>query len=62
MRIIQRKLLDKIEVLHYKLLNRLRLSEKDELKYQRLYADYHNTINLKILSLELAKNKSDEQN
>ena len=62
MRIIQRKLLDKIEVLHYKLLNRLKLSEKDELKYQRLYADYHNTINLKILNLELAKKKSDEQN
>lgn len=52
----QRRLLSKIERLHRKLLNELELSEKDELAYQRLYANYHNTINLKILQTELTRN------
>lgn len=56
MKIKQRRLLSKIERLHYKLLNELKLSEKDEVAYQRLYADYHNTINLKILNIELTHN------
>ena len=56
MKIKQRRLLSKIERLHYKLLNELKLSEKDELAYQRLYANYHNTINLKILQAELTRN------
>lgn len=57
MAIRHRKLLDKIQVLHYKLMNRIRLSEKDEIKFQRLYADYHNWINLKILKLEKEQEK-----
>ena len=52
MKIKERRLLNKIERLHHSLLNKLKLSEKDELRFQRLYADYHNSINLKILLKE----------
>lgn len=57
MDIKERRLLNKIKKLHYSLLHRLNLGDKDYEKTVMLYRNYHNNLNVIILEKELFKRK-----